>query len=602
MRKAELAAAETEVQNLSRSLIQHVEDTIDLAGLALAGIAHRLETDGMNDETVQRVRTFLHLRKADLPWVRGLFVYGADGTWLATTESVRLSDYNNSDRDYFQYHRSNPSRRAYIGRPVRSRSSGIWIITVSRRINDKDGSFAGVVLATIDIRYFAQNFARFDVGPQGSITLLHEDAGIMARHPLQPDRLGTPVRAPPLAATMKNSAAGIVYFTSTIDGVERVSAFHHGQRHPLAMLVARGTSDVLEPWQSAAKNRLVIVASLAMVIFFLGLLILRQLTRRQRMMQALARQESEFRLLAESSSDLVVRVNADLSITYSSPAAARILGKAPGELVGRSLLTGVSPDDVTEAERMMTAVLKGEQEDCLLSYRFYHPCQGIVWLETALSASRDRETGEVDGLVGMTRNVTQQKLLEHHLSRQATTDGLTGIANRRLFDERIRREFALAKESGEPLSLMIIDVDHFKGYNDAYGHQKGDECLRNIANCLECQVTRPSDLVARYGGEEFAMILPDTDTEGAFAVCERIHEALTAIAIPHRASSTRPSVTVSIGLATQSVRTSYSHHSDLIGQADAQLYVAKSAGRNRTVAQPTSVRRQRADLRIVEPS
>lgn len=180
-REVELSSATRDAQNLARSLVQHVEDTVDLANSALLGIAHRLETDGVSAHTLERLQGFLHLRKQHLPFVRGLFVYGPDGAWLATTEAVWLSDYNNADRDYFQFHRSDPDRKALVSNPVRSRSSGIWIVPISRRINRPDGSFGGVVIATVDVAYFSQNFGRFDIGSGGSITLLggHDFAGAL---------------------------------------------------------------------------------------------------------------------------------------------------------------------------------------------------------------------------------------------------------------------------------------------------------------------------------------------------------------------------------------------------------------------------------------
>ncbi len=152
--------------------------------------------------------------------------------------------------------------------------------------------------------------------------------------------------------------------------------------------------------------------------------------------------------------------------------------------------------------------MSGRTSECLVRYRNRHREQGEVWFETAVSASRDQRTGKIDGMVGITRNISQQKLLEDQLTRQASTDGLTGLGNRRLFDDRIRREFALAKQALKPLSLLLIDVDHFKAFNDNHGHQAGDDCLRAVAAAIQDQVTRPADLAVRYGGEEFAVILP----------------------------------------------------------------------------------------------
>ena len=583
VRRAELASAVHEARNLAKSLVQHIEDTVDLANSALLGIAYRLETDGSSPQTLERLQGFLHLRKRSLPWVRGLFVYGPDGAWLATTEPVRLADYNNADRSYFQYHQSNADPSAHVGKPVRSRSSGVWIITISRRITMPDGSFGGVVAATVDVEYFSQNFGRFDIGAGGSITLLSADTTLLARFPSSEDRLGSPTRATPITQAMASAPHGSVQYTSTIDGVGRVAAFQKGDRYPLYVLVARSTDNVLEQWRSDAVQRLTIVASLTVVVLALCGLVVRQIRARQKTMDALAASEAEFRLLAESSSDMVTRVDAEGRMTYISPAARRVVGWEPSELLGGSIYNGVNEGDVEAVRQVVDSVMSGRTSECLVRYRNRHREQGEVWFETAVSASRDQRTGKIDGMVGITRNISQQKLLEDQLTRQASTDGLTGLGNRRLFDDRIRREFALAKQALKPLSHLLIDVDHFKAFNDNHGHQAGDDCLRAVAAAIQDQVTRPADLAVRYGGEEFAVILPETDREGALAVAIRIHQAIAGLEIPHKASPVGPLVSVSIGGATLADAEAYRVPSDMIGTADVQLYAAKAAGRNRTL-------------------
>ena len=168
------------------------------------------------------------------------------------------------------------------------------------------------------------------------------------------------------------------------------------------------------------------------------------------------------------------------------------------------------------------------------------------------------------------------------LQAQVYADGLTGIANRRRFDEHLEAEYRRARRAGAPLSLLMIDIDYFKGYNDRYGHQRGDSCLTRVAMALSAAIDRPSDLLARYGGEEFSAILPDTEAEGAHKVAERMRAAVNSLAIEHAGSGNAGHVTISIGYVTL-VPAANSDMADMMTAADKALYQAKHAGRNRVV-------------------
>ncbi|MBI4987266.1 MAG: diguanylate cyclase [Rhodocyclales bacterium] len=173
------------------------------------------------------------------------------------------------------------------------------------------------------------------------------------------------------------------------------------------------------------------------------------------------------------------------------------------------------------------------------------------------------------------------------LTRLSAVDGLTGIANRRQFDEALLREWRRCLREQALLSLLMIDVDFFKQYNDGYGHQAGDECLRAVAETLRVKLRRPADIVARYGGEEFAAILPDTGLEGAMLVAEALRSAVQALGLPHE-GATFGVVTVSIGVASLAPQLTEGMPK-LLGAADWALYEAKRQGRNRVqAAEPPS--------------
>ena len=175
------------------------------------------------------------------------------------------------------------------------------------------------------------------------------------------------------------------------------------------------------------------------------------------------------------------------------------------------------------------------------------------------------------------------------LKRLSSMDGLTGLANRRQFDEVLEQEWQRAIRTELPLSLLFADIDYFKRYNDSYGHQAGDDCLKKVAESLQQTVHRPADLVSRYGGEEFVMILPDTTEEGALAVAQKMLQHIAELNIPHKNSDSAEYVTLSIGIATLCPKEG-SNAEELIEAADRMLYRAKANGRNCIeVALPSSV-------------
>jgi diguanylate cyclase (GGDEF)-like protein len=178
---------------------------------------------------------------------------------------------------------------------------------------------------------------------------------------------------------------------------------------------------------------------------------------------------------------------------------------------------------------------------------------------------------------------TQLREVNEELLRMAATDGLTGIANRRAFDDYLEREWKRMIREKSPLSLILCDIDFFKNYNDRYGHIQGDACLKAVAQALLGCLVRPGDFPARYGGEEFVLVLPDTPLAGALHVAEQIQAAIRKLALPHETSAVSPFVTLSLGVA-QADPLPGAEIDDLLAKADEALYGAKRQGRNRIVA------------------
>jgi diguanylate cyclase (GGDEF)-like protein len=203
--------------------------------------------------------------------------------------------------------------------------------------------------------------------------------------------------------------------------------------------------------------------------------------------------------------------------------------------------------------------------------------------------SRGLDVGAVDFISKPINARIVKARVKTHLTLKAQSDllrswvyidGLTGVHNRRHFDEALAREWSRALRRGSVLSVVLLDVDHFKRYNDLYGHPAGDECLRRIATEMARYIKRPADLVARYGGEEFACILPDTGHEGAMLFASQLGARIRELGIAHAASDTDAVVTVSLGVST-TLATADQSAENLLELADTQLYEAKRQGRNR---------------------
>jgi diguanylate cyclase (GGDEF)-like protein len=285
--------------------------------------------------------------------------------------------------------------------------------------------------------------------------------------------------------------------------------------------------------------------------------------------------------------DRLVVCNRRYRELYAESAPAMVLGARFEDILRHGLAHGQYPQAVGREEAWLAARLE----------RHRHPgspetqeLPGNRWLRIDERVTRD------GGVAGVRTDVTElvrreQQLMElnrqldaarERLEQLSETDALTGIANRRQFDRRLGDEWARLSRYGGALTLMLLDVDHFKRYNDRHGHQAGDHCLRRVAEILAGCARRPGDLVARYGGEEFAFLLPHTDIEAAARVASRVMSAVDAAALEHRDSPTAPHITLSAGIAQASDGVPADAQA-LLAAADRALYRAKEAGRHRVV-------------------
>jgi diguanylate cyclase (GGDEF)-like protein/PAS domain S-box-containing protein len=290
------------------------------------------------------------------------------------------------------------------------------------------------------------------------------------------------------------------------------------------------------------------------------------------------------RLVTANSRDIILLADLHGVPRYISEAVYPLTGWKPEETMNRGFTEVVHPTDLSVVEKLMTELRNGADTGTV-EYRLLRRRGGFLWVEGSFRTVHDAARGLRTGILQVIRDISERKQTEEKLRAAyrvleglAAIDGLTGVANRRRFDEALSSEWRRGLRDHRPLSIVLLDVDLFKLYNDSYGHQRGDSCLKQIAESALDVVTRPGDLVARYGGEEFAIILPGTETPGAESVAREICRSLRARQITHCASPFGI-VTVSAGHATVVPQLGQAP-SDLIEVADRALYEAKRKGRN----------------------
>ncbi|HUX43350.1 MAG TPA: diguanylate cyclase [Terracidiphilus sp.] len=290
-------------------------------------------------------------------------------------------------------------------------------------------------------------------------------------------------------------------------------------------------------------------------------------------------------LVTENSRDLILLTDFHGGRGYVSPAAEKMGGWKPEEMLRARSLELVHPEDRAKVSAVLSSMKSG-MEAAMVECRMRRRDNSYLWVEANLKMVADPVTGQPSGILNMMRDISERKAAEAELREAyrtletlAITDPLTRLANRRHFDTCLTQEWRRGMRERAPLSLLLIDVDLFKAYNDTYGHLHGDNCLKQLAESAQNVVTRPGDLVARFGGEEFAIVLPGTSNSGAMALAEKLCEALRRLRMPH-ASNPEGCVTISVGCATTIPRLGQ-HAVTLIQQADDALYAAKNRGRNR---------------------
>ena len=586
-RSAVLSRSAVDIVNLTQSLAQHASRTIEEADILLADIAERVENNSGNLNQALRISNYLKTRVQSVSQLRELVVLDKDGNWSmsSATETPR---HNNSDREYFQFHRDHPELTLRINEPVKSRTNGRWTIVLTRRVNQPDGSFGGVAVAAVDLAYFQKFYDTFDIGNAGAIGLFTEEGTVLVRRPFVEVNVGKDFSKIHLFQQRLPAAnSGVFTLSSPFDGVKKLIGYNRLTDYPIVVVVTRAETEILASWKGEVRRDIVIATILCLTVAGLAAFAAFQIKRRARAEKILRESESRFRLLADNAGDVVVLLDLDGTRRYVSPSVKEVLGWSPEAMTDVSIFDFVLPPHRGFLQALFQLMADG-CESQRLEYQVPLPDGGSTWVESSFKLVRNEQTQAPERIIGVLRDISQRKAMENELQAAntklmslAATDALTGIANRRFFDTELQRERRRTARAGTTLSVLFIDIDNFKKYNDRYGHVEGDLCLTKIARTIQKSLHRPADLVARYGGEEFAVVLPDTDETSAAIVANTLCEAVRRSRIEHTDTECGI-VTISIGVA--SVDQIRDRGSDqLMRHADIALYEAKARGRNTVV-------------------
>ncbi|CAE6825990.1 hypothetical protein R69608_06224 [Paraburkholderia nemoris] len=277
-RAVELGEMDVATSNLSRAMAQQADDTFKEADTALLGLVERVQHDGTGPAALKRLHDVLVMRQQELPQLAGLFVYDENGIWIVNSTSTPLDRFNNSDREYFIFHQHNANPGPHIGVPVISRSGGKWVIPVSRRINKPDGSFGGVVLATVDIDFFKAFYSTLQIGNAGAVALVLNSGVMLIRRPFDVKVIGKNMRGTELYRYYTTQGpAGTAFIKSAQDGVTRLNSYRSLPHYPVFVAAALSKDEILHEWWRDTIWHSAGVLCLVMVVGLFGWHLIRQI-------------------------------------------------------------------------------------------------------------------------------------------------------------------------------------------------------------------------------------------------------------------------------------------------------------------------------------
>jgi len=449
-RRATLDRAGEVANSLVAALSSDISRNIETLDLSLQAVVDNQKYPGIDKIDPALRQLVLFDRSATARHLGTILVLDEAGNLRIDSRTLAPETLNFANRDYFKVHKDSDAVTTYVSRPERARLSGKWFIGISRRLSHPDGSFAGVVVASLRLSFFEELFRHAALGPNGNITLARTDGTLIMRWPYQESYVGLDLSKSALYSHLAQARSGLFETDAATDQVHRLIAYSQIGELPLVIGVGQSTDDIYLNWRQDTFSVIVLLSLLCMMTIILAIYLARELARRE------------------------------------------------------------------SAEKSLAAL--------------------------------------------------------------AMSDGLTGLSNRRYFDQVLDREWRRCMREASPVAVMMIDADHFKSYNDNNGHLAGDALLKALGASIARCVRRGGDLGARYGGDEFTILLAGAPVAEAEEVAKLLRQRFSESCLNHNVTPTG----LSIGIAA-AIPKAGDHPEKLIQAADQCLYIAKRRGRGRTV-------------------
>jgi PAS domain S-box-containing protein len=417
-RQQQLAETKASASNLARAVSQHANDTLRVADTALITIVQRAEADGLGTDRRESMHQFLMRLTHEIPLLDKLTVMDKQGRWLMSSQQFMRNDLTSEFREYFIYHRDNRSAAAFVGPPLRDRTTGAWVVTLSRRINSPSGQFAGVAVASISLAYFQRFHDRFDIGNNGAIILMLAEGKVLTRRPAVENLIGKHVSDRPLYRDhLALNSEGSALLTPQQDGIERIYGYVRLTDFPLIAVAALGKEEVLQPWRSDTFISTVAVTGLVLLLQFLGFRLVRQIRLQAKTESALAASEFRWKNALESTGDVVWDLEHRNGTVKMSKEWAVLMGYAPDD-PGHdidSFNNLVHPEDRRAALEKLEHYLRGETSEFANTQRVRTRDSEWKWLLTrGMVVARDAK-GRPLRTLGTHTDISEQKAQEEKL-------------------------------------------------------------------------------------------------------------------------------------------------------------------------------------------